>query len=74
MIGANVDERYRRLTTPRAAALAGILFALFFAASLVLLRTAIPEELSAGAEWVEQGAGRISLALGLMPFAEIAFL
>ena len=35
---------YRRLTTPRAAAIAGILFGLLFSASLVLLRDALPEE------------------------------
>jgi hypothetical protein len=65
---------FRRLTTPRAAAAAGILFGLLFGTSLVLLRTALPADLSAGTGWVEQGARRISLALGLMPFAGIAFL
>jgi hypothetical protein len=68
------EEQFRRLTTPRAAAVAGILFALLFATSLVLLRTAIPEDLSAGTAWVEQGARRITIAQGLMPFAGITFL
>jgi hypothetical protein len=71
---ASSEGEFRRLTTPRAAALAGILFSLLFAGSLVLLRSAIPENLSIGTEWVERGAGRISLAMGLMPFAGIAFL
>ena len=65
---------FKRLTTPRAAAVAGILFALLFGASLILFRSAIPEDVSAGITWVEQGASRIKLALGLMPFAGIAFL
>jgi hypothetical protein len=68
------EEQFRRLTTPRAAAVAGIVFALLFATGLVLLRTAIPEELSAGTAWVEQGSRRIAIALGLTPFAGIAFL
>ena len=69
-----VEKEYRVLTTPRAVAVAGILFGLLFATSLVLFRAAIPENLSAGTDWVEQGARHITLALGLMPFAGIAFL
>ena len=37
-----LEKEYRRLTTPRAAAVAGILFALLFAASLMLLRSIDP--------------------------------
>ena len=64
----------RQLTTPRAAAIAGILFSLLFATSLVLLRVSIPEGLNAGVDWLEAGSGRITLALSLMPFAGISFL
>jgi hypothetical protein len=64
----------RRLTSPRAAALAGILFAILFTISLVLLRTALPETLTSETAWVERGAQQISVALGLMPFAGISFL
>jgi hypothetical protein len=74
VIEANEKQQFRMLTTPRAAAVAGILFGILFAASLVLLRTALPEDLSAGTDWVEQGASRITIAMGLMPFAGIAFL
>jgi hypothetical protein len=35
---ATLEEDYRRLTTPRAAAIAGILFAILYGASLVLIR------------------------------------
>lgn len=64
----------RRLTTPRAAAVAGLLFALLFTASLVLVRTSIPADPFAEPDWVDQGAGRLRLALVLMPLAGIAFL
>jgi len=64
----------RRLSTPRAAALAGVVFALLFSTSLALLRSVTPEDPFAGAPWTEDGGGRIRLALSLMPFAGIAFL
>jgi len=62
------------LTTPRAAAVAGILFSVLFAASLILIRTSMPETLSVGTDWVATGSGRITAAAVLMPFAGIAFL
>ena len=68
------DFEYRRLTTPRAAAIAGILFGVLFSASLILLRSAIPANPFSSPEWIEQGARRITFALELMPFAGIAFL
>ena len=71
MDNTTLERDYRRLTTPRAAAVAGILFALLFAASLILLRSAIPEGLNADTEWMATGYQRITLALGLMPFAGI---
>lgn len=64
----------RRLTTPRAAALAGIVFAVLFAVSLLLLRTAIPQDLGLGASWVGRGEGKVRLAVHILPFAGIAFL
>lgn len=73
-MNAPAKREFRQLTTPRAAAIAGILFGLLFAASLVLIRTAIPDQLSTDMTWLEQGAGRITIALELMPFAGIAFL
>jgi hypothetical protein len=69
-----LEKDYRRLTTPRVAAAAGILFALLFAASLTLLRVSIPEGLNADSGWVVTGSGRITTALSLMPFAGIAYL
>ena len=62
--------------TPRAAAIAGILFAVLFSTSIVLIRLAIPEELSGTdvAAWAQGHTATLSLALTLMPFAGICFL
>jgi hypothetical protein len=63
-----------RLSTPRAAALAGVLFALLFGTALVLLRTAMPEGGEPGSQWVAGAEGRLKVAALLMPFAGITFL
>ena len=54
--------------------MAGILFALLFAASVTLIRTTIPDELAGGFDWVTSENTRLSVALFLMPLAGIAFL
>ena len=64
----------RRLRTPRTAALAGIAFALLMIVSLVLIRISVPERMDDAGEWLEDQAGRINFAIGLIPFAGIAFL
>ncbi len=63
-----------RLTTPRAAAIAGILFSLLLIASLVLIRLSVPEDPQDAGEWLVSGWRNVSLALNLLPFAGIAFL
>lgn len=68
------DLELRRLHTPRAAALAGVFFALLFSTSLLLLQSAVPTDVSAETTWVEDGADQITVAVALMPFAGIAFL
>ena len=62
------------LTTPRAAALAGVLFGLLFGTALILIRTALPEGAEEGAQWMDAGSQRMRVAAILMPFAGIAFL
>ena len=64
------------LRTPRAAAIAGIVFAVLFAASIGLMRMAIPEDLAGTAAnaWLNEGTQSVRLALMLVPFAGIAFL
>lgn len=68
------DSIAARLRAPRAAAIAGIVFSLLLIASAVLLRLSVPADpLEAGA-WLQHRAGRVALALNLIPFAGIAFL
>jgi hypothetical protein len=67
------DRQLRRLSTPRAAAIAGVLFALLFGAALILIRTALPEGAEPGSQW-DDGGHHIKVASILMPFAGIAFL
>lgn len=71
-----VDLTRQALKTPRAAAVAGIIFVVFFTTSVVLIRLAIPEDLSGTntAPWLQGNTATVSLALTLVPFAGIAFL
>jgi preprotein translocase subunit Sec61beta len=64
------------LRTPRAAAVAGIAFSVIFTLALLLVRTAIPADPSDAGRWLEDSSRRdaVLLALGLVPFAGIAFL
>jgi hypothetical protein len=62
------------LTTPRAAAVAGILFSLLLLTSLVIIRMAVPEESLQTADWIASSRKSIIFALNLVPFAGIAFL
>lgn len=65
----------RALSSPRAAAVAGVLFALLFTTSLVLLWLSLPNELERNADWLDDEATtRITVGLALVPFAGIAFL
>jgi hypothetical protein len=65
----------RPLNSPRAAALAGVLFAVLFTTALALMRSALPDTLSADADWLTDAAAtRITIGLGMVPFAGIAFL
>ena len=68
------SKTLKRLTTPRAAALAGVLFALLFGATLILIRTSLPEGGSPGSQWLDTGSAKMTLASELMPFAGISFL
>lgn len=64
---------FRNLSTPRAAAVAGVLFALLFGTALVLIRISLPEGGAPGTQWT-QSDHSIRIASLLMPFAGIAFL
>lgn len=71
---AEKSRNLHYLTTPRAAALAGVLFAVLFGVSIVLIRSSLPEGAQPGTQWLEAGNEKIRLAAELMPFAGICFL
>ena len=66
----------RSLRTPRAAGIAGVLFAVLLTTALVLVRLAAPADPADVAPFVAEPAKRrlVVLALNLVPFAGIAFL
>jgi MFS family permease len=68
------DLTKTNLRTPKAAAIAGILFSILLLVALWLLRISIPAESLAPNRWLHDQAKPIALALGLIPFAGIAFL
>ncbi len=63
-----------RLKTPRAAAIAGILFSVLLIYSLWLLRLSIPADPLETGAWLATSAKRVSFALNLIPIAGIAFM
>ena len=71
---AAAGPRLHQLTTPRAAALAGALSALLFAAALILIRAKMPEGVGDSTEWLDSERGGIVTATKLMPFAGTTFL
>jgi hypothetical protein len=64
------------LRTPRAAAVAGIVFSVFLIAALVLLRLSVPADPRVAGTWLTDPGRRtaVEIALNLIPFAGIAFL
>jgi hypothetical protein len=70
----NVFRTRARLKTPRAAAIAGIVFSVLLIAILWLLRRSAPADpLDTGA-WIATESNAVVVALNLVPFAGIAFL
>ncbi len=66
--------RNTKLTTPGAAAIAGILFSVLLITSLVLVRISVPANPQDAGAWLSDNWSTVSLALNLVPFAGIAFL
>ena len=64
------------LRTPRAAALAGIIFSVLLMATLVLLRLSVPARPEVPGAWLTDSRRRtaVAVALNIVPFAGIAFL
>jgi len=64
------------LRTPRAAAVAGIVFSALLISALVLLRISVPAHPAVAGRWLTDSRRRaaVAIALNLVPFAGIAFL
>ncbi len=63
-----------RLKTPRAAAVAGIVFSVLFIISLVLIRIVVPADPQDAGTWLARDLKTVAFAIYLFPFAGIAFL
>jgi len=68
------SKTLKALTAPRAAAAAGVLFALLFGAAIILIRSSLPEGAQPGSQWLDAGSVKMRVAAELMPFAGISFL
>src|SRR3974377_141802 len=62
------------LKTPRAAAIAGILFSVLLLVVLWLLRISVPDDPREPGAWLNSASNTVPLAINLVPFAGIAFL
>src|SRR5690348_1675668 len=63
-----------RLRTSKAAAVAGILFAVLVIAAFFLLKTSIPTDRTQPGAWLQTNSQAIALGLNLIPYAGVAFL
>jgi hypothetical protein len=68
------NEIRNRLKTPRAAAVAGIVFSILLITSQLLVWISIPANVGEAALEAVSQSRRITLVLNLLPFAGIAFL
>jgi len=62
------------LRTPKAAAIAGVLFAILLVVSFWLLRRSIPADPLESGAWLATDVRPVALALNLIPFGGVAFL
>jgi hypothetical protein len=67
-------EIERRATTPAAGAVAGIVFAVLFGASMIMIRQTWGTSAEASSAWLTGDTGLFKFALALIPFAGLAFL
>src|SRR6516162_9875439 len=78
-LGSSMNSGEARLSdahlrTPRAAAVAGILFSVLLFAVFGLMRRSVPANPFEPGAWLEAGLAPVALAMNLVPFAGIAFL
>jgi len=63
-----------RLNTPKAAAIAGIVFSVLLITILWLLRRSVPSDPLDSGAWLAAESTTVAFALNLVPFAGVAFL
>jgi hypothetical protein len=63
-----------RLRTPKAAAIAGIIFAILLITIFILFRSAVPGSPTEPGEWLADDWRAAAVGLNLIPFAGVAFL
>ncbi|WP_428672908.1 hypothetical protein [Reyranella sp.] len=64
----------KHLRTPRAAAVAGLLFAVLLILALALFRSSIPKNPLDPGQWLSAPLERVAVGINLIPFAGLAFL
>ena len=62
------------LKTPRAAAVAGILFAVLTIGAFAILRASVPADPTEPGAWLATDSRKVALGVNLLPFAGVAFL
>jgi hypothetical protein len=63
-----------QLRTPKAAAIAGVLFSVLLLAVFWLMRLSVPADPHEPGAWLKGGVTSVVMALNLVPFAGVAFL
>jgi hypothetical protein len=71
-IETNLTDAYLR--TPRAAALAGIIFSVLWVVVFGLMRLSVPSDPFEEGAWLAGDTTYVALAINLVPFAGVAFL
>lgn len=67
-------ESTRRAATPIAGSIAGILFAVLFGISVLIIRSSVNDLATHPQAWVQTGAPKLKFAVALVPFAGLFFL
>jgi len=74
MTETQISLTRQALKTPRSAAIAGIIFAVLYGTSMVLLNISLSQEPAAGLARTVTDPRTVTLSLNLIPYAGIAFL
>lgn len=72
--GGVVAEERLVVRSPLAGAVAGLLFAILFSLSVVILKVSVDDVARDQGQWLRDSAEWVTFAIGLMPFAGIFFL